>query len=126
MLPKVNNTRDGILAAAKVVEILARRRKKISELVAELPHFDTARISLTCPIEASDGIMGMLKKQLRQEGIVFSEIDRDVRIVDSNEYVLIHPSNTEPIIRVITEAKTVDRARTLCDEYRRKMNVCLQ
>jgi phosphoglucosamine mutase len=126
MLPKVNNTRDGILAAAKVVEILARRKKKISELVAELPHFDTARETFTCPIEASDGIMDTLKTQLRKEGVIFSEIDRDVRIVGKNEWILIHPSNTEPIIRVITEAKTTDRARTLCDEYGRKMKVCLQ
>lgn len=125
MLPKVNNTRDGILAAAEVVDILARRKKKISELVAELPHFETTRETITAPIETSYEIMNGIKKTLRAGGIAFQEIDRDVRISGSNEWILIHPSNTEPIIRVITEAKTMDRARELCNEYGQKLKTLL-
>ncbi len=125
MLPKVNNTRDGILAAAEVVDILARRKKKISELVAELPHFDTTRETLACPIEVSYRTMNALKKNLSQDGVKFTEIDRDVRIAGSNEWILIHPSNTEPIIRVITEAKTIERARVLCHDYSQRVKKLL-
>jgi len=85
MLPTVNNTRDGILAAAKVIDLLARRKKKISELVAELPHFETTREIITAPIEASYKVMDMMKKTLRTGGVAFEEIDRDIRIARSDE-----------------------------------------
>jgi phosphomannomutase len=121
MLPRINNARDGILAAAKIVEILCRRKQPLSTLVNELPQYQTTRETLQCPIEVSYSLMSQLKESLRAEGVEFGEIDRDVRVIAPQEWVLVHPSNTEPIIRVISEAKTTERAKELCTNYMQKL-----
>ena len=44
------------------------------------------------------------------------QIDQDLRFGKGKEwFVLIHPSNTEPIIRVISEAKRESLARVHCE-----------
>ncbi|MFX1593455.1 MAG: hypothetical protein ACFFCL_12260, partial [Promethearchaeota archaeon] len=46
MFPYFNNTRDGIFAAAKIVEILVKTGKSISKLVAELPKYYSHRVKI--------------------------------------------------------------------------------
>jgi phosphomannomutase len=46
MYPYFNNTRDGIFAAAKIVEILVKTGKSISKLVAELPKYYSHRVKI--------------------------------------------------------------------------------
>ncbi|MFX1298922.1 MAG: hypothetical protein ACFFD2_29190, partial [Promethearchaeota archaeon] len=43
MLPHFNNTRDGIFAAAKIIEILVHTGEKISSLIAQLPKYFSHR-----------------------------------------------------------------------------------
>jgi len=53
---------------------------------------------------------------LTDEGERVEQFDRDLRWGKGNEwFVLIHPSNTEPIIRVISEAKRESLARVYCE-----------
>ena len=118
MLPIFNNARDGMFAAIKVIEILSKTRKTVSQLVDELPKFYTRRIKITLESSSAEAIMQNLKKFLSERNKTYQEIDQDVRISDDekNEWVLVHPSNTEPIIRIISEAPTDERAIELCNE----------
>lgn len=116
MIPLFNNTRDGIFAAVKICEILLNTGKKISELVNELPQYVSVRKKLN--VKGSDAlvIIKKLEVYLIQEKIPFERIDNDVKIHGEKEWTLIHPSNTEPIIRIITEAPSSRRAEELLDE----------
>ncbi|MHA1931074.1 MAG: hypothetical protein ACW96X_00950, partial [Promethearchaeota archaeon] len=61
-------------------------------------------------------IIELVKKELINEGENVEQIDRDLRYGNGNEwFVLIHPSNTEPIIRVFSEAKRESLARVYCE-----------
>jgi phosphomannomutase/phosphoglucomutase len=124
MLPVFNNARDGMFAAIKVIEILAKTGKTISQLVDELPKFYTRRIKITLQSSSAESIMTKLKKTLTEQNIKFDEIDQDVRIADTkkDEWVLVHPSNTEPIIRIISEAPTDARAIELCNQMNEQIN----
>jgi phosphomannomutase len=44
----------------------------------------------------------------------------DIKILNKNEnyWVLIHPSNTEPVIRIIAESKNKQESLTLVQKYR--------
>jgi phosphomannomutase/phosphoglucomutase len=109
MFPKFNNCRDGIFGAAKIVEILARTGKKISELVGELPRFySERRILKDINIEET---MNQLKKKLED----YEVIDNDVKVSGEDWFVIAHPSNTEPIIRIISEARTKEKAEELVE-----------
>lgn len=115
MLPKFNNTRDGMFAAVKIVEMLLDTKKKLSELVAELPHYVSLRKKISLQKTGALELMQKLKNNLKAKQIPFEEIDFDVKVLGQKEWTLVHPSNTEPIIRIITEAPTEKRAQELLD-----------
>ncbi len=116
MFPYFNKTRDGIFAAAKIIEILVKNGKKISDLVSKLPRYFSHREHINIKNKDIALLIELVKKELTDEGEYVEQIDRDLRWGKKNEwFVLIHPSNTEPIIRVISEAKRESLARVYCE-----------
>jgi phosphomannomutase len=116
MFPYFNNTRDGIFAAAKIVEILVKTGKKISQLVAELPRYYSHRIKINTKNVDIEAVIPKIKAELINEGENVEQIGNDLRFGKGKDwFVLIHPSNTEPIIRVISEAKRDSLARVYCE-----------
>ncbi len=116
MFPSFNNTRDGIFAAAKIVEILVDSGEKISKLVSKLPKFFSYREKIKIATKDVKLIIERIKQELIDEGEIINQIDYDLRFGKEKEwFVLIHPSNTEPIIRVISEAKSDSLARVYCE-----------
>ena len=112
MIPQFNNTRDGIFAAAKIVEILVETNEKISNLVSKLPKFYAFREYINTENKNLKKIINQLRKDLMTDGANVNQIDMDLKFGQgSNWFVLIHPSNTEPIIRIISEANNENLAK---------------
>ena len=90
---------------------MVKSGESLSSLIDKLPKFYSKRETIT-----SHGIdMKKIRDNLKEHSIVkdnfFSEIDKDIKILKPNYwFVLIHPSNTEPIIRIISEAKSEELA----------------
>jgi phosphomannomutase len=116
MFPKFNNTRDGIFAAAKLIEILVKTGKSVSELVAELPKYYSYRIKIYVKGIDITALISKVKNELIKEGEQVEHIQNDLKYGKGKDwFVLIHPSNTEPVIRVISEAKRESLARVYCE-----------
>ena len=116
MYPYFNNTRDGIFAAAKVVEILVKTGLSISKLVAELPKYYSHRVKIDIKKMDTKSLITKIKTELVNEGEKVEQIENDLRFGQGKDwFVLIHPSNTEPIIRIISEAKRESLARVYCE-----------
>ncbi len=114
--PYFNKTRDGIFAAVKITEILVKTGKKISALVAQLPRYFSHRKHIKIKNKDVALIIKLVKKELIDEGENVEQIDFDLRFGIGKEwFVLIHPSNTEPIIRIFSEAKRESLARVYCE-----------
>lgn len=112
MLPSFNNARDGIFAAAKIVEILIKSGKKISELVSLLPKYENYRKNIKIEALEINSLIKRIKEELISEGENVRQIGNDLRFGKGIDwFVLIHPSNTEPVIRIIAEAKRASLAR---------------
>jgi len=114
MFPAFNNTRDAIFATAKIIEILVKSDETVSNLINKLPKFYSKRVNIS--IHGKD--LGKIKLELKNnkisQGKVFSEIGQDIKILYPGQwFVLIHLSNTEPVIRIISEAKSEDLAEKL-------------
>ena len=116
MFPYFNNTRDGIFAAAKIVEILVKTGESVSNLVAELPKYYSHRIKINIKNLDTSLIVEKLKNELLEEGEDVKQVNNDLRFGQGKDwFVLIHPSNTEPVIRIISEAKRESLARVYCE-----------
>jgi phosphomannomutase/phosphoglucomutase len=116
MFPLFNNTRDGIFAAAKIVEILINTGEKISKLVSKLPKFYSHREIINIERVNIKELIENIRKTLIAEGEEVSRIENDLKFGKEKEwFALIHPSNTEPILRVISEAKSDSLSRLYCE-----------
>ncbi|MFX1455077.1 MAG: hypothetical protein ACFFDB_06845 [Promethearchaeota archaeon] len=111
-----NKTRDGIFTAAKIVEMLVKKGKKFSELVASLPRYYFHRKNVRINEKDIAPIIKLVKNELLEEGENVEQINLDLRFGKGKDwFVLIHPSNTEPLIRVVSEAKRESLARIYCE-----------
>ena len=115
IFPEHQYCRDGAFSLAKILEIMAKSEKKLSELMAEIPRFYQKKISVECPNEKKGGVLEKLREKLEGEKIV--DID-GVKIIGEGWWILIRPSGTEPIYRIYAEAKNEDKLEEIVEKYR--------
>jgi phosphomannomutase len=95
---------------------MVEAEENISKLVARLPKFFSHRRKININPKDVRVIISRVKQELISEGEEVSQYDNDLRFGKGKDwFVLIHPSNTEPIIRVISEAKRDSLARVYCE-----------
>ena len=93
-------TGDGQLTAIKFLNVLCASGRPASELVRDIPRYPQVMPSyrLTGGAEQRDAIMN--HPRLREE------VDKHQEMLAGEGRVLVRPSGTEPIIRVLVEART--------------------
>ncbi|MBR5037350.1 MAG: phosphoglucosamine mutase [Prevotella sp.] len=112
--PESHYGRDALVGIALFLSSLAQKGCKVSELRATFPNYFIAknRIDLT-PSTDVDAILVKVKEMYAgQEGVAVNDID-GVKIDFPDQWVHLRKSNTEPIIRVYSEAATMEAADAL-------------
>jgi len=90
--------------------LLAESGKSVTELLETVPRYHIVKEKIACP---SDRIAGVLRT-VRQEFANFPLDTRDgVKVVLPDGWLLVRGSNTEPIVRIVAEARSEDQAREL-------------
>lgn len=114
--PAAHYGRDALVGVALFLSLLARSGKKVSELKAGYPPYAIAKdkISLTPDIDV-DALLEKVKEKYSGEQI--TDID-GVKIDFADSWVHLRKSNTEPIIRIYSEASTMEEARRLGDSIK--------
>lgn len=112
--PESHYGRDALVGIALFLSHLAHEGKKVSELRATYPTYYMAknRIDLTEDTDV-DAILCKVKELYKAERI--NDID-GVKIDFANQWVHLRKSNTEPIIRVYSEAATLAEADRIAQE----------
>lgn len=113
--PESHYGRDSLVGTALFLTYLAEKGKKVSEIRKEYPAYFMSKnkIELTPDLDV-DGILIAVEK--RHSGEEISTVD-GVKIDFPENWVHLRKSNTEPIIRIYTEAKSQQEA----DELAQKM-----
>lgn len=112
--PAAHYGRDALVGIALFLSHLAHEGKKVSELRKTYPEYQIAknRIDLE-PSTDVDAILLKVKDMYAgKEGITVNDID-GVKIDFPDKWVHLRKSNTEPIIRVYSEARTMEEADTI-------------
>jgi len=112
--PELHYGRDALVGVALFLSLLAEKKMSVSELRAGYPAYfmSKKKIELT-PTFDVDAILEAMKKRYSNEDI--TTID-GVKIDFAENWVHLRKSNTEPIIRIYTEAKSQHEANALADK----------
>lgn len=108
--PTINPCRDSLTGIAIILELLAKENKSLSTLVAELPHFEMVKDKFPFT-----GDLSVVYEKIK---IRFPDAVQDTQDglrldFEDTSWINIRPSNTEPIVRIMGEAKTKERIQEL-------------
>jgi len=104
--------RDAALSTAKIVEIIAKEGKPLSELIEELPKYCSAKLKVECPDNLKTDVM----KKIVDATCEYEVDTKDgVKILTDEGWVIIRPSGTEPIFRCFAEAKNEEEANKMAE-----------
>jgi phosphomannomutase/phosphoglucomutase len=104
--------RDAALSTAKIVEIMAKAGKTLSELIEELPKYSSSKLKVECPDELKEDVMGSIVKATCDYEV---DTKDGVKILTDKGWVIIRPSGTEPIFRCFAEAKNEEDAKKMAE-----------
>lgn len=109
--PEAHYGRDALVGVALFLTLLAKEGVKVSELKKRYPAYSIAKnkVELTPDVDV-DAILKAVKEKYADEKI--TDID-GVKIDFPESWVHLRKSNTEPIIRIYSEASTMERAEEL-------------
>ena len=109
--PKLHYGRDALVGVALFLTLLAKSGKSVTELKKEFPAYSIVKnkINLTPDIDV-DALLEAVKQKFKNEKV--TDID-GVKIDFPEGWVHLRKSNTEPIIRIYSEASTSEEAEDL-------------
>lgn len=112
--PELHYGRDALVGVALFLSLLADKKMSVSALRASYPNYfmSKKKIELTPNLDV-DGILKAMESKYNGERI--TTID-GVKIDFKESWVHLRKSNTEPIIRIYTEAMTADAANSLANK----------
>ncbi|GCE06397.1 mannose-1-phosphate guanyltransferase [Dictyobacter aurantiacus] len=114
--PELHPAFDGMLAIAKLLELLATFNMRLSEVVDDLPAYYMSSARVTCPWEHKGKVMRILSEQYRERRA--KPID-GIKIDLGKEWVLVLPDADAPFFHVFAESVSNEQAQALAEKYAR-------
>ncbi|KZM58253.1 phosphoglucosamine mutase [Geobacillus stearothermophilus] len=110
-----NTTGDGMLTALQLVNIMKIKGKPLSELAGEMKKYPQLLVNVR--VKEKEKVM-----ENEQVKNVIAEVEAEM---NGNGRVLVRPSGTEPLVRIMAEAPTEEACRAyverIADVVRREM-----
>ncbi len=111
--------RDGSMALALVMEIMAETGKPLSELLGELPQYYQLKVKVPCPERIKRAVLRDLRNKVDAPRV--ETIDGVKLIYNNRSWVLFRPSGTEPIFRIYAEAESSETVEAIVKENKSLM-----
>ena len=117
--PELHYGRDALVGVALFLTLLAKKGMKVSELRKTYPDYIISknRIDLTAGMDVDGLLKRLTDKYNATPGCKVTTID-GVKIDFEDGWVHLRKSNTEPIIRIYSEAHTETRANELAEQVK--------
>ena len=117
--PRVGYVRDSMVGMALVLDAMATRGMKVSELADELPRYEIFKTKVQLP---KDQLASALDAVERHFADTKADHMDGLRLDWPDRWLLFRASNTEPIVRIITEAPTMEDAVKLAKDAENAIN----
>jgi phosphomannomutase len=112
--PRINATRDALVAATLVIKLLANRGKKLSELMNQYPPLYMVKEKIDTTKEKFEAKQAAIIRAFKGK---VNKTD-GLRIAKNDSWVHIRASNTEPLVRIIAEARDQKTAKKIARSVR--------
>ena len=110
IVPAVTPGRDSLLGIALILQLMATTKKTITELVNEIPKYEIVKEKIEVSKIDEKAFLKTIKTLYKDAKI--TNID-GIKIDLEDSWLHVRSSNTEPIVRIIAEAKTKKEAKNL-------------
>ena len=108
--PRINFARDSLTGMALVLHLLAESGKSVTELLETVPRYSIVKEKMACPSDRISAVLRMVRREFAE----FQMDTRDgVKVIQPDGWMLVRGSNTEPIIRIVAEARSEPQARRM-------------
>ena len=111
--------RDSLVASALVLNHLAQSNLPFNEILEDIPSFIMIKDKINLQ---NDVDFNHIKDLFQNDDVKFVESD-GLKIIWDNKWIHIRKSNTEPIIRIISEADNHKTAKDLVDYLRNNISL---
>jgi phosphomannomutase len=119
ILPAVHPCRDSFTAMACILGLMAATGKTPSELRREVPAYHMIKDKIPGSREQGARLVRLLRK--RYEGRATLRLEDGLKIEMPDHWLLLRPSNTEPVIRVAVEAGTRGEAEEALARFKKEI-----
>jgi phosphomannomutase len=113
ILPGVHYCRDSMAGMGAVLQLMAEQRVALSKIMAKLPRFSMVKTKT----EFAPDRISQLESALQRH---FTDAQKNtldgLKLSWEDRWLHVRPSNTEPVIRLVAEARTRRRAQALVRE----------
>lgn len=118
MYGALNEVRDGVMATALALDMLAASGTSFSQHIAQLPKTFQHKSKFACPSrEVVDKVVQACKDHGSPKKI--ETLDGAKIWIDEETWLMVRPSGTEPLIRMYAESTDKSLLDSKVDEYRR-------
>ena len=108
-----NHVRDGAMTLALMLDLLSKSQLDLSQNIKNLPPSFTTKTKIECSLEKSKIVISELLKEFPD-----SNTSDGIKIqVDEDNWVMIRPSGTEPIIRIYGESNSQQNLDSLISNF---------
>jgi len=114
IFPALHYGRDALVGIALTLQHLTETNQSLLELKKNLPQYFIAKKKIDLRKNNPGEIVAKLKAKYSKEKI---NTDDGLRIDFEDHWVHFRKSNTEPIIRIITESKSLEQSERLSQKY---------
>ena len=118
IFPMIQYARDSLSAISLILLGLSKSRMPISLVVSELPKYYMVKEKITISKESFEKNLPYVKEFFT--GYPYTDID-GLKFDLDDSWIHIRPSNTEPVVRIIAESKSIEKANKLVEETKNLM-----
>jgi hypothetical protein len=114
IFPKFQTAFDAMFAFAKIMELLAMEKSKISDILKEIPVFHIAKSSVECTWQQKGKIMRRMIEIHKDKPM---EVIEGLKIFYDQAWVLMIPDPALPYFHLFAEAQSEEQAEKILKEY---------
>ena len=118
--PRISYVRDSFVGMALVLEMLAQRKQTLSTLAGQIISYTIVKDKVPINADLTNRLVDVMQEKFAGQEI---DLQDGVRVDWPERWVHVRPSNTEPILRIIAEARDHAAANALIGQVRTALGI---